>query len=83
MRFLDTLSIIQDIRFVVVTGTIPTLKDVFRTPSLIFHPSEISRIFMAHVWVPFSEGVDEGAREMKETLITPYARGTVLEIGPG
>ncbi|CCM00218.1 uncharacterized protein FIBRA_02246 [Fibroporia radiculosa] len=38
---------------------------------------------MSHLWIPFGDGIDENARPVKENLITPNARGVVLDIGAG
>ncbi|KAL0067044.1 hypothetical protein AAF712_005828 [Marasmius tenuissimus] len=38
---------------------------------------------MTHVWVGFAEGTNEGGRPVKEKLITPHAKGVVLDLGAG
>jgi hypothetical protein len=62
---------------------LPTLKDLYHNPRLALHPSALSRVFMAHVWVVFGAGTDEGGRQVKLGLIPPHARGVVLDIGAG
>jgi hypothetical protein len=83
MRFWDTIGIVYDMVAVIQWGAGPTLKAIFRSPRLLFSPSEVSSIFMAALWLPFSQHIDEGARPAKAPLLTPNAYGTVLEIGPG
>ncbi|KAG6908047.1 hypothetical protein DXG01_006409 [Tephrocybe rancida] len=38
---------------------------------------------MAHIWVAFAAGTDEGGRPVKEKLIPQNATGVVLDIGAG
>jgi hypothetical protein len=83
MRFWDTLPILQDMALIFKAAALPTIKAIVCSPRLLFAPGEVSRLFMAALWVPLSEGVDENARPSKIPLITPNAYGTVLEIGPG
>ncbi|CUA76497.1 hypothetical protein RSOLAG22IIIB_06302 [Rhizoctonia solani] len=52
-------------------------------PRLLFRPSELSRLFFSFVWEKFAPLVDEGAREVKGSLVRPYAYGVVLDIGAG
>jgi hypothetical protein len=83
MKFRDTLFIAQQMFDIIILATPPTIKALLRSPKLLLSPREVSRIFMATLWVPFAEGMDEHSRPMKVALITPHACGTVLEIGPG
>ncbi|KAL5501090.1 hypothetical protein ACEPAH_9477 [Sanghuangporus vaninii] len=62
-------------------ATVPTLKVIWKEPSLLLKPREISRVFMNFVWEPFGDGFDEASREEKEKLVTPWASGVVFEIG--
>ncbi|KAJ7888758.1 hypothetical protein B0H13DRAFT_2235032 [Mycena leptocephala] len=75
--------IVSDLLTGFTAAALPTLKAVFRKPSLVLHPKILSHIFMATVWEEFSEPVDEGARPAKIALITPNAKGVVLDIGAG
>jgi hypothetical protein len=61
----------------------PTLKAIFWNPTLLFQPRELSRIFMANLWVLFGPGTDNASKTVKEGLITPNAYGIVLDIGAG
>jgi hypothetical protein len=70
-------------RVAVRFGLWPTLSAILRRPWLLFSPSKCRRIFMAHLWKPFSDGIDENSREIKISLISAHAYGTVLEIGAG
>ena len=64
-------------------AALPTLKVIWKTPSLLFRPKEVSRVFMNFVWGPFGDGIDENSRAEKERVVTPWATGVVLEIGAG
>jgi hypothetical protein len=83
MRFVDSLSILWDMFAAFRFGMFPTLHDVLHSPGLLLSPRELRRVFMAHLWVPFSQGIDENSKTIKEALITPNAHGTVLDIGAG
>ncbi|KAF8346369.1 hypothetical protein F5887DRAFT_109081 [Amanita rubescens] len=77
------LNIIFDLRLAVNVALGPTLLVLLSNPRLIFSPRIISRIFMAHVWNAFSVAIDERGSEAKSLLITPYAKGIILDIGAG
>jgi hypothetical protein len=62
---------------------LPTFLDILKRPSLLWEPVTLSQTFMAHVWVTFGPATDEGAAKTKAGLITPHARGVVLDIGAG
>jgi hypothetical protein len=83
MRFWDTLPIVQDMVLIFRAAALPTIKAIIRSPWLLLAPSELSRLFMASLWVPMSEEIDKNSRPSKIPLITPNAHGIVLEIGPG
>lgn len=83
MKFATKFSILTDLRLAVQHAFLPTVRDIIRSPSLLLHPTALSRLFMSHVWIPFGNGVDEGGRPVKQGLITPYAYGVVLDIGAG
>lgn len=38
---------------------------------------------MGFVWDLYGDGIDGEARDVKEALVRPHARGVVLEIGAG
>jgi hypothetical protein len=61
----------------------PTTVAVWHTPSLLFRPQALSRIFMSHVWNPCGDILDEDGKDAKLALITPHAHGVVLDIGAG
>ncbi|KAI0667412.1 hypothetical protein C8Q78DRAFT_1071854 [Trametes maxima] len=83
MKLAAAFGLLTDLRFAVQAAFIPTLRAVFSSPSLLLHPHKVSRIFMAHVWKVFGNGVDENARPVKESLIPTNAYGVVLDIGAG
>lgn len=62
---------------------IPTLKDIWRTPVLIFSPAKISRLFFARVWKDMGSGMDEAGRDVKLNLLPTNAYGIVLDLGAG
>lgn len=61
----------------------PTIKDVWRSPSLLLHPMVLRRTFFTHLWAVFSKFIDQGGQPVKQKLITPNAYGIVLDIGAG
>jgi len=83
MKLSNGLSLLIDLRFAITVALLPTLKDVFRNPTLLLRPQTLSRVFMANLWVVFGDGTDLNAREVKNDLITPNAYGSVLDIGAG
>ncbi|KAF8881595.1 hypothetical protein BD779DRAFT_1648469 [Infundibulicybe gibba] len=83
MKLSAAFGPLQGIRFAIQTALVPTLREIFRSPSLIFRPAALSQVFMAHVWFTVADGADEGGRPTKEDLITPNAHGVVLDLGAG
>lgn len=83
MKLSTALNILVDLRLAIFAGLLPTLKCLWHTPALIFSPITISRLFMSFVWAAFANGIDENSRTIKDDLITPNARGVVLDIGSG
>lgn len=80
---LAVCSPLSDLYLAAATAFAPTLSAVVADPWLLLAPRTLSRIIMAHVWDAFSAGVDNRAREAKLLLITPHARGCVLDVGAG
>jgi hypothetical protein len=76
-------GLLQDMLIATSVALLPTLKAIWFSPSLLFSPAALSRTFMANVWVPFGDGIDENSRKIKEDLIGRHARGVVLDIGAG
>ncbi|KAG0696368.1 hypothetical protein DFH29DRAFT_836942 [Suillus ampliporus] len=83
MRLAAAFALHTDLRLCIVVGFWPTILAIWRTPSLLFRPMEISRIFMSRVWDAYGNAVDEGGRDVKKALITPHAYGVVLDLGAG
>ncbi|KAJ7504527.1 hypothetical protein B0H11DRAFT_1710183 [Mycena galericulata] len=83
MKLSASFGLISDLRAALSVATLPTLKAIFRQPSLIIRPTALSRIFMAAVWAAFAGPTDESARPSKLALIPPHATGAVLDIGAG
>ncbi|KAL0581294.1 hypothetical protein V5O48_000777 [Marasmius crinis-equi] len=80
MQLSAALVVVSELYNALRFALLPTLRDLWRDPRLIF---DVSRVFMTHVWVGFAEGTNEGGRKVKETLITPHAKGVVLDLGAG
>jgi len=74
---------LPDIWAALKAAILPTFRDIIRSPSLLLSPTEISRLFMAHVWVIFADNVDQAAKSTKQALIPQNAYGVVLDIGAG
>ncbi|KAF8869745.1 S-adenosyl-L-methionine-dependent methyltransferase [Infundibulicybe gibba] len=83
MKLSAAFGLLQDFRLAIQAALLPTLWEIFRSPSLIFRLTALSQFFMAHVWSALVEGVDENGRSTKEDLITPNACGVVLDLGAG
>ncbi|KAE9385260.1 hypothetical protein BT96DRAFT_868482 [Gymnopus androsaceus JB14] len=83
MRLCAAFSLLGDLKLAMSFALIPTLKDVVKEPSMLLKPIALSRTFMAHVWVKFGAGTDDGARKVKQGLIPPFAGKIVLDIGAG
>ncbi|KAG1744948.1 uncharacterized protein EDB91DRAFT_1328250 [Suillus paluster] len=83
MRLAAAFSLHTDLRLCIMVGFWPTVLAIWHTPSLLFRPIEISRIFMSCVWDSYSNMVDEGGKDVKKGLITPHAYGFVLDLGAG
>jgi len=83
MKLAAAFSILFDLRAGVLFAFKPTVRAIIETPSLLFKPATLSRLFFANVWITFGDGVDGNCRSVKEHLITPNAYGIVLDLGAG
>lgn len=83
MKLSAALSILTDLRLAVQIALPPTIRAILKSPSLIFQPSAVSRLFMDKLWLVVGPAADEGGSEVKQNLITPNAYGVVLDIGAG
>ncbi|KIJ67223.1 hypothetical protein HYDPIDRAFT_84045 [Hydnomerulius pinastri MD-312] len=83
MTLLKRYGLLGDLRMAIKIAFWPTAMRIWATPSLLFHPTEISRIFMSHVWSVFGAGIDENSGEIKRELVTQHAHGVVLDLGAG
>ncbi|KIK59713.1 hypothetical protein GYMLUDRAFT_59850 [Collybiopsis luxurians FD-317 M1] len=79
MKLSAAFALFDDLFAAVRVAFVPTLKDIYQKPSLIFH---VSRTFMSHVWSAFAAPTDENGRPVKKALLL-YAAGTVLDLGAG
>ncbi|KAJ7188819.1 S-adenosyl-L-methionine-dependent methyltransferase [Mycena filopes] len=83
MIFHSILDTINTMRVALTFGVPAVLRALMASPSLLFNSATLSRISMANIWVAFGAGGDESQRADKMELITPHARGVVLDIGAG
>ncbi|OJA16115.1 hypothetical protein AZE42_13425, partial [Rhizopogon vesiculosus] len=83
MRLAAAFGLFTYLRFAIGIALWPTVLAVWRSPSLLFRPQALSRLFMSYVWDVFGNGVDEAGRDTKQVLITPHAYGVVLDLGAG
>ncbi|PIL34024.1 hypothetical protein GSI_03732 [Ganoderma sinense ZZ0214-1] len=83
MKITAALSLLGQLKATIGTAFVPTLVGVLKNPLLVFRPHEISRIFMAHVWKLYGDGIDENARPTKQELLPGNCIGVVLDIGAG
>jgi hypothetical protein len=83
MRLTAACSLLIDIFYVVRSALPATLYAACRSPSILLRPKDLSRIFMANVWVSFADSVDQCGRAVKHALIHEHAQGIVLDLGAG
>ncbi|KAF8501945.1 S-adenosyl-L-methionine-dependent methyltransferase, partial [Gautieria morchelliformis] len=83
MKFSNIVAIVTDLRLSIQQAVRPTLMAIIKSPTLIFRPRALSRLFFYHVWTLFGPGINANGNEVKSNLITPYAKGVVLDIGAG
>lgn len=83
MRFNEIFSFIPDIRLSIKHAFWPTLVAILKSPTLIFRPRVLSRLFFYHAWTAFGPGINTNTRQLRSNLITPSAKGIVLDIGAG
>ncbi|OJT06774.1 Methyltransferase-like protein 7B [Trametes pubescens] len=81
MKLSAAFSILLQLRSAIWAGFAPTLSAIVRNPSLLWHPSELSHTFMAHVWKVYGNGADLRGRPAKQALLPENATGVVLDIG--
>ncbi|KAF8150465.1 hypothetical protein K438DRAFT_1943598 [Mycena galopus ATCC 62051] len=81
MKFRAVWEMVGTMRAGLYFGVPAVFRAIFTSPSLLFNFAALSRISMANIWVPFGAGSDEGRRAEKQKLITPNARGVVLDLG--
>lgn len=82
MKLSNAFSILDKLRFAISCAILPTLRDVYKNPSILFQPTAFSDRFMLHLWAVYGDGLDEGNKETKRELLS-YAHGVVLDIGAG
>lgn len=82
MKLRNVFAPLTDLRYAIQAAFLPTLGALVKSPLLLLHPLDLSRVFMSHVWITFGDSVDEGGREVKKNLL-PNAEGVVLDIGAG
>ncbi|KAF8968519.1 S-adenosyl-L-methionine-dependent methyltransferase [Flammula alnicola] len=83
MKLSNAFSLLTDLRFGLAVAWMPTLKAILASPTLLFRPHALSRVYMANLWLTFGDGVDGNGKDTKNALITPHAYGVVLDIGAG
>lgn len=75
--------VLPDIIEVIRLSAFAIIRAIFADPSLLLRPRDIRRLVMAEAWKSFGPGIDGNSKEVKQKLITPHARGVVLDIGAG
>ncbi|KAJ7911568.1 S-adenosyl-L-methionine-dependent methyltransferase [Mycena leptocephala] len=83
MKFGAAFDIVEQIYMALKLGLPPVFRAIYASPGLLFNPTALSRISMANVWLPFGQGSDHWGRTDKSGLITPHAKGVVLDLGAG
>jgi hypothetical protein len=79
----NNIAILYEIYQICSATLIPNLRAILAEPSLLLHPAKLKNIIFSNVWAFMSPSVDEGGREVKESLIRPNAFGHVLDLGAG
>ncbi|KAI9349162.1 S-adenosyl-L-methionine-dependent methyltransferase [Obelidium mucronatum] len=84
MSFDQKTGIVWDMFSAIQVSFIPTLWAIVGTPSLLWNWRKLQQVVMGNIWANgFGEGVNSGSATIKERLITPNARGVVMDIGAG
>ena len=83
MKLRNAYGLLFDLFYAIRVALLPTIREVVRAPALLFHPIQVSRMFMAFVWTFFGDVTDESGRATKSALITPNAYSVVLDLGAG
>ena len=83
MRLSNAFSLLTDLRLAITVAILPTVRDVFRNPTLLVRPQALSRAFMANLWLVFGDGVNLNSKDVKHGLIALNAYGSVLDVGAG
>lgn len=83
MKLAAAFSILTDLRMAIALAVPATLWDIMKSPRLLLRPHAIPRIIMSRVWTLWGGPIDEGAREIKQSIISPNASGIVLDLGAG
>lgn len=83
LRLSTVYGLFPDWWLAVKHGLPRTWRAILAQPRLLLRPAALSHLFFSFVWEKFAPLVDEGAREVKESLLRPYAYGIVLDIGAG
>lgn len=82
MKLGNIISPLNDLRYAFFTAIAPTLRTLLKSPSILLHPKQLSRLFFSHVWTLFADHIDAGGRDSKLGLIKDV-RGIILDIGAG
>ena len=83
MRLSNAFSLLAHLRHAIMVAILPTIRDVFRNPTLLVRPQALSRAFMANLWLVFGDGIDLNSKDVRRDLIAPNAYGSVLDVGAG
>jgi hypothetical protein len=83
MKLSAAFGLLPDLYFGFQAAFFPTIRAIIRAPSLLLHPTAVSRLFMSSVWLAMGDGVDQNGRPVKQALIAENAYGVVLDIGAG
>ncbi|KAJ7350716.1 hypothetical protein DFH08DRAFT_862202 [Mycena albidolilacea] len=83
MNFRSVFDIVDTMRVALKIGVPAAFRAIMASPSLLLNFAALSRISMANIWIPFGAGSDENSHADKKILITPHARGVVLDLGAG
>ena len=79
----DRIAVLRELYLICAATLIPNLRAILAQPSLVLHPKNLKTVVFSNIWAFMAPSVDEGGRQVKESLIRPNAFGSVLDLGAG
>ncbi|KAJ3192843.1 hypothetical protein HDU82_003032 [Entophlyctis luteolus] len=84
MTLRQRFGLVPDLLFAAAHTIAAILRVGITSPSVLLSPRKLQQAAMASIWASgMAEGINANTTAMKRALITPHARGIVLDIGAG